>query len=345
VIAAILLASVDATGIDLADRVRRDFRLPNGYYREELGSDAPAFNWPLGVALTMLTAAAKRDPAWKPHLVEFADRSRDYWNDKGPVPGYDVLPAPKPVDRYYDDNAWMVMALVETYEATRDRKYLTWAEEAMTYAMSGEDTVLGGGIYWRESDKASKNTCINAPAAAAQMSLYELDKRPERLAAAKRLYQWTFERLRDPADGLMWDNIDRSEKIGTYKWSYNTGLMIRAAAAIYKATGESRYRDEAEAFARASVRHWLREDGTIACEGKFAHLLVEALRFRERVAPTEWSVSEDRYLAIRRALVANLRSSNGWYGSRWDRKPAETIARPALIDQASAARMLLVLGG
>ena len=342
-IAALILSTTLNPGLELTEQVRDTFRLSNGYYREQVGGDAPAFNWPLGVALTMLAAAAEEDAKFKPALVEFVDKAHDYWNDKGPVPGYDVLPAPKPVDRYYDDNAWMVMALVETYEATKDKKYIKWAEETMHFVMSGEDKVLGGGIYWRESDKASKNTCINAPAAAAQMALYDLDKKPERLAAAKRLYQWTYEKLRDPQDGLMWDNMSNNGNIGKAKWSYNTGLMIRAASALYAATKETRYRDEAEAFSRASVKHWLKADGTMSCEGKFAHLLVEGWRFREAHAPTNWKVSDAQYSSIKTALLGSLRAPNGWYGSRWDRVPKEAIEKPALIDQASAARMLLVL--
>jgi len=339
--------SPSESGIALVARIREGFYLPSSkLYAETLNGTEPAFNWSCGVWLTALTAAARQDRRLVPVMTEYAVSLRQYWNDSGPVPGYDVLPGFKPVDRYYDDNAWMVLALVEAYEISRDKAMLQDAEKAMTYVMSGLDEKLGGGIYWRESDRgASKNTCSNAPAAAALLALYSQTKRPADLKQAKAIYDWTYRTLRDPQDGLMWDNIRADGAIEKYKWSYNTALMIRSALDLYRFTKDKRYRTDAIAFCRASKAHWLVPGtGEIRCEGKFAHFLVEVwqlatVRIPELRADLDPAVSE---------VLGRLSRSNGWSPSRWDvsQPPAGKVplidqAKVPLIDQAAVARALL----
>ena len=344
---AALLATVPdlkVQALDLLDRVTASYAIEGSdLFREENGagtSSQVAYNWSVGVMLSAMVSAAEVEPARKAALVRYANATRIYWNPAGPVPGYDVLPMPKPVDRYYDDNAWMVLALVDVYRLTRDRKYLGWASEAMAYVMSGADEKLGGGICWRESDRgASKNTCSNAPSAAALLALYEVDLSPERLRSAQDLYEWTYKTLRDPADGLMWDNISADGSIGKAKWSYNTALMIRAATCLYRFTKKPAYRDEALAFEEASVRHWVTEDGALRCDGKFGHLLLDAWAYRARFIrrPAGRAAVARKVLST---VSARFAGANGWFGSRWDSAPSGT--KRQLIDQAAFIRAALV---
>jgi hypothetical protein len=262
-------------GLNHLAKVRESFRRKDGMYREALGKDDVAFNWGVGVMLPALNAAAKKDPVWKKDLREFINASRVYWNPHGPVPGFDVLPMPKPVDRYYDDNAWMVMGLVEASTVLNDPKILRDAEQTLAYVLSGKDSVLGGGIYWREQKKESKNTCSNGPSAAACLAVYERTKNPKLLAEAKEIYAWTKRHLQDPQDLLFWDGIRLDGTVDKTKWSYNTALMIVTAAGLGRITGEKRYTEEAEMMAAASERHWFR-NGRLADEGKFAFLLLES---------------------------------------------------------------------
>lgn len=348
-------ATFRSWGTETLTMIRQDYALPDskllGERLEDSGkANQPAFNWGVGVMLSALAAGSKVDPQYKDWLREYADATRVYWNDKGPVPGYDVLPGPKDVDRYYDDNAWMAMALVDTYEVLGDAKYLKWAEETVDYVLSGEDDVLEGGVYWKEAEKSSKNTCSNGPAAAAALSVYQHNKKPEYLAAAKRIYGWCHRRLQDPTDHLYWDNINLNGTIGEYKWSYNSGLMLRSAVELYKATGEDQYRRDAIQLESVS-RHWLSPDGSqLKDEGKFAHLLFENLvRFGDvAVGPTLWTASytaKSPKIDIRKALSTTheaIRDANGHYGGRWDRPVKGKVTHPMLIDQASAARAFFV---
>ena len=119
-------------------------------------------------------------------------------------PGLDVLPAPKPPDRYYDDNAWM--ALAEVFELTRDPRDLQFADEALKFVLSGEDLRLGGGICWHEDRNNSKHTCTCAPAAAAALEMHKIAKDRSYLQTGQRLYNSTKLHLLD-LDGLYADSI------------------------------------------------------------------------------------------------------------------------------------------
>lgn len=293
------------------------------------------FNWGVGVLMSAMNAAARHDPEWKAELARFVGATRSYWNPLGPVPGYDVLPGPKPVDRYYDDNAWMVMALVEAHDVLQDPNSLEYAREALVYALSGEDDKLGGGIYWREKEKLSKNTCSNAPTIAACLAVYERTKQASLLERAKSLYAWTKRNLQDPNDKLMWDSIALNGKVDETKWSYNSGLMVRAAAELARVTGDPSYKRDAEEIADAAAKKWLR-DGRAMDAGRFAHLLIESLAY----APNEQRTQKAR--TALEWLAQNGKNDRGLFGGNFHQPPSKDRKVFELIDQASAARAFLV---
>jgi rhamnogalacturonyl hydrolase YesR len=334
-------------GAETLTAIRRDFAMPNSkLLADEIELGKPpkqvAFNWGVGVMLSALNAAARVDPQYRPWLREYADATRVYWNTEGPVPGYDVLPAPKPVDRYYDDNAWMAMALVETFEVLGDRKYLGWAEDTLKYVLSGEDDKLGGGIYWKEAEKNGKNTCSNGPSAAAALAVYVHVRKPEYLEAAKRLYAWTKKTFQDPADLIYLDSMRLTGEMDKTKWTYNTGLMLRTAVDLYRETKEDQYRQDAVALEEASGKYWIDpETGAMKDEGKFAHLLMENWARRARIvkAPGVWPAAGVKALVF---IHGNVRDAEGRYGHRWERPASGLWAKPSLIDQASAARAYFV---
>jgi len=224
---------------------------------------------------------------------------------------------------------------------TQKSAYLDRAKAALTYVLSGEDDRLGGGIVWRESDKASKNTCSNSPSAAACLSVYRHTKEARLLAKAKELYAWTKAHLQDPADHLMWDNIDFSGKVETTKWTYNSALQLRTAMELYKLTGKESYKSDATAMAQSAKKHWVSADGRLKDIGKFAHLLYENLVACDH-AKLGPSVSDGLDGAIA-FLVGDGRSADGFYPERWDEKAKG--GTHDLIDQASVARALFVAAG
>ena len=241
-------------GTETLETIKRDLWLADrGLYAEKATAGGvrptvPAFMWGAGVQLTALAAAAQFDAGtYVPQLAAYADALEKYWIVHNGIGGYSVLPEQQRADRYYDDNVWIVLALIETLEATRDEKYLERAEATMRFVLSGEDDELGGGIYWRERRRNSKNTCSNAPAIVAALRLYQKTTNPQHLATAERLYDWTCSHLQDEEDGLFWDNLRLSGRLDRRKYSYNSALMIRANCLFFEVTKDPKYLAEASA--------------------------------------------------------------------------------------------------
>ena len=167
---------------------------------------------------------------------------------------------------FYDDNLWLGIDLCDIYEATGDRKYLAEAERIWEFIGSGMDDVLGGGIYWCEQHKDSKNTCSNAPAAVYALKLYAATGERHYLEQGKALYAWTKRYLSDPGDGLYYDNMALDGTLVKTKDSCNSGQMVQAGALLHKATWDESYLKDEQRTAAASYGCFFTgftpEDGT-----------------------------------------------------------------------------------
>ena len=152
-------------------------------------------------------------------------------------------------DRFYDDNIWLGIDFVDLYLLNGTQEYLSKAKLIWEFIESGSDSKLGGGIYWCEQKKASKNTCSNAPAAVLAFKLYKATGNQYYLTQGKALYNWTKSHLQDEKDGLYFDNINLEGNISKAKYAYNSGQMLQAAAMLYQLTGDSLYIIEAKKIA------------------------------------------------------------------------------------------------
>lgn len=334
-------ADMHQRGTAALEYIESNMRLEGNLYAEHVtpgkGPSGPSSAWSAGVQLSALNAAAAIDRSKLESATRYAQALDAYrWKKPNDVLGYQPFPVgDKAGDLYYDDNAWLVLAFLETYHLTQDKQYLQRAQDAFDYLASGESDDLGGGIWWADFKK-QKNTCSNAPAICAALALYDVTKKPELLAFAKRIYVWT-NQLQDK-DGLFFDNISRDGKtIEKTKWSYNSALMIRANVMLYRATKEAAYLAEARRIAAASESKWFRKDGSLADEGSFAHLLCEALLDLHHTSPVPSAVEKvmrslDRLHSLQR---------EGGYPKRWDGWRAEED-RIELLQQASAARAFLI---
>ncbi len=337
-------------GAEALDQTERAFAMPwQHLYRNEFKPgeplvNNPAFMWPSAVQLSALVAAARVDPTYLRPMQQFAIALQSYWAHHYGIGGYDVLPTPKPPDRYYDDNCWIAIALAEATtlpgisRRMRDQ-YGRRAAETVRFILSGEDDQLGGGIYWHEDKRETKNTCSCAPGAVAALRVYEIGGDNTNVQVAQRLVQWTSEHLQDE-DGLLWDNIKLNGEIERTKWSYNSALMIQANALLGRHTGDERYGREAQRIAHAAIDRWIDgATGGVKDGARFAHMLLEAL------LRLDGPGREERRQIVRRALQFvhdQVRDPNGWYAEPWDRPQQGPLATVQLIDQASAARAFWV---
>lgn len=329
-------------GEDALHALHRDMWIPDRKlyaeaYRAGRQRRQPAFMWGVGVQLTALAAAAELDrETWLEPLTSYAEAIEVYWLEHDGIHGYDVLPGPKDSDRYYDDNAWVVLAMIEIHELTEDPRWLARAEETHRFVMSGEDDKLGGGLYWREKELTTKNTCTNAPAIVSALRLHQLTGEERHLEDARRIHAWTREHLQDPEDGLYLDHLRMDGSIDRRKFSYNTALMIRAERLFHEITGETSHLEEAKRLARAAAARWLRDEGGVSDGGRFAHLLLDSLL---DLHPHDL---EGRWLERSREVMVyvreNIRDREGRYGGRWDRPARNPWREVNILDQASPAR-------
>ena len=303
------------------------------------------FMWGNGVQFTALVGAEREDPAkYKTLLYDFFDGLQGYWDPAVAVPGYNAYcSGPNGTDKYYDDNEWVVLGLVEAYQDTHDARFLQRARETQKFVLSGWDDVLGGGIYWK-LDHQGKNTCSNAPAAAAALRLDQVAGDRDQLPWALKIKTWLNGKLQD-VDGLYWDNVNLKGDIGKAKWTYNTGLMIRTNVLLFQLRHDRAALAEARREADAGLAAWT-DPATGSLQKtedspRFTHLFCEALL-------RLYDVTHDlTYLdAVRRQAAFGYRYARdpqGGYWDHWTTTPHKPNERKSLIENASAARLFWLL--
>ena len=183
-------------------------------------------------------------------VVDFAI-SR-YYNPEPPAPAYqDYVTAERKSSRFYDDNQWIAIACLDAWNRLKERKYLDTAEMLCRFMLTGMDTVTGGGLYWKEGDKTSKNTCSNGPAVLILLQLYKINHRQGCLDTALQIYRWTNRRLQAP-EGVFYDNIKTATgAVSRATYTYNTGTMLQANVLLYQITRSPGYLQEAQRIAAA----------------------------------------------------------------------------------------------
>lgn len=302
-----------------------------GFYAHSLKDRSPEFMWGNGVMFSALVGAARHESAaWAPVRDRFFRTLDAYWDPRARVPGYEPSPTRGGGhDKYYDDNAWMVLTFLEAHEQTRDPRYLSRAEQSLAFVLSGWDEERGGGIWWHEEHKGgSKNTCANAPAAVGCLRLAKFKQGADRRALldrARRIVVWTTRTLQ-AENGLFADNISVTNGVvHRVQLTYNAALMLRAFLGLWRWEGRPEDLAEAKRIALAADRFVSRRTGGYRDSVKWSHLMVEAdlELFRATGEP---------YL-----LERARKNADGHYAA-WKRRPPDE-----LIDHASIARLLWLL--
>lgn len=293
----------------------------SGLFRRGKETRDPDYLWGSGVMFSALVAGARHDAAWKPVLRRFFSALDGYWDSKAKPQGYEPAPTKgNGNDKYYDDNAWMVLTFLDAFELTGESRYLKRAEETLDFVLSGWDDAADGGIWWHEKHKDdAKNTCVNAPAAVGcfRLAKFTPGKAAARIEFGKKIVAWTEKKLR-AANGLYADRISVSSgQLHDGQLTYNAGLMQRAFLNLHAITLEQQYLDEALRIGNAA-------DGLLGDTGayrdaiKWAHLMVEAdFELYRRT-------SDERWLKRARANCAH-------HFSEWKKaQPSDLMANASL---------------
>lgn len=161
---------------------------------------------------------------------------------------------------YYDDNAWVALALLEHQRRRQDPASLALARRVVAFCCTGWSTEPGwshpGGVRWKvPAANRSRNACANGPLAEAAALVHTRTGDAGALEWAVRIYGWVRDALLGP-NGLYLDRIMPDGTRVADCWTYNQGTMIGAGVLLAEATGEAGYLDEARATAEAALAHF-----------------------------------------------------------------------------------------
>jgi hypothetical protein len=258
------------------------FDSQSGVYFKSVTLRKPDYVWLQSVMFSNLVAAARAEPGtYGPLLDKYFTALDGYWDAKVKIPGYEAAPTRgNGSDKYYDDNAWLVITFLEAYETNHDGRYLSRADETLKFVLSGWDEEAGGGIWWHQAHKdGTKNACSNGPAAVGCLRLAryrEGDDAAALVDQARKIVAWTVSALQAD-DGLFEDRkVVASGEVKRGKLTYNSALMLRASLGLYRATGKQEYLEQAQRIAKAADSLLDRKTGVYRDAVRYSHFMVEA---------------------------------------------------------------------
>lgn len=193
-------------------------------------------------------------------------------------------------DRYYDDNNWASLGLVQLFEQSSDPKWLELAEGILSFVQSGwvSDQSLPhpGGVLWAQPKRyTTRNTVSTAPAAELATRLYQITGKEAYLNWAIQCHDWVVNTMATN-EGLYMDSIDEDGSYDRTIWSYNQGTMIGAGVLLHQATGEERFINQARQTAVAAVEHFSQNDILYRQSNAFNAIFFRNLFMLENDTPT-----------------------------------------------------------
>jgi hypothetical protein len=201
-----------------------------------------------------------------------------YWDSTASGPGYDSEPLPPygpGAAKYYDDQAWVGLALAQDYALSGNQSALAGAQSVFSFVYPGGWASTWafepGGIYWTQQGSGlgltnhDRTTTSTVPNAELALLLARLDpaEAPAYEAAGATIYGWADHYLYNVAGNpnfepsepaLMFDKVRGDTHIDTTIRTYNQGAMIAAAVRMYQDTGQPSYLQQAEAIAAIALR-------------------------------------------------------------------------------------------
>ncbi len=179
----------------------------------------------------------------------------------------------------YDDQMWLVMDLMDAYEYTGNEAYMKEAVRLADICLDGWDVGVDangkeyGGICWGPGYQ-TKHTCSNAPLISPLVDISmayaakgDSEKAQYYLEWADKIYTWVNTHLTNSQgvfgdllgsdrkqEGNKYVTTSQSTSIDQTAYTYNSGTMLSGAAALYLATGDTKYLTQAEKLAKNCKR-------------------------------------------------------------------------------------------
>ena len=160
------------------------------------------------------------------------------------------------INLFVDDTGWWALAWIRAYDLTGRPEYLDTARTAIDFMWRHHDGACGGGLWWTTRHEY-KNAIANELyiKAAAELAVRLGSDGSHYLDQARSVWEW-FENSGMIGDGLMINdglNSLTCENNQDTTWTYNQGVILGAAVALWRATGQDEYLDRARELADAST--------------------------------------------------------------------------------------------
>ncbi len=334
-----------------------------------------SFLWPFSRALVGTITLSGIPPALlsgASYQADVNDRLAGlshYWDGTSSGPGYDSYP-PAPYgaggDKYYDDQAWVGLALAQNYQMTGNTSSLAGAENVFNFVYpggwAGAASFDPGGIYWVQqgigTGQSNHSRTANSTSPNAELGLLLEGLDPANAATydagATNMYQWANHYLynagSNPTDpqglnpnfdprqpALMFDNVGSSGGVGETLWTYNQGAMIATNVREYVKTGQAGYLDNAQAIANTALNTFTETEYLTAQQPAF-----NAIFFRGLLV-LYWATS-DQTLRARITQTIETYANDAWNYYRSPQGLFNFPSSPAggyqLLDQGAMLQIL-----
>jgi hypothetical protein len=340
------LVSLQNWGLEVFEEIDRTLQIPGTRLFAETASlsgvhsggfNARAFVWPADTQFRVFNTLTQIQPAtYTSTLRQFSDQLHAAYWDAGYRSGAGGG------DRFYDDNAHLVVALAEAYLLTNDPVYLDRAIDTHAFVLEGEDSAAGGGIYFKQNNFFSKDAISTLQGARGAAMLYRATGQMSFLDDATRLLTWARSHIQRP-NGLFYEGfIISTNNPGGLDLVNSAGVGISANLELYDATGSAAYLTEAQRIANQTLtRYFDSATGRINDEGYWAFELVDALNNLYLHDRNPIWLNQVKGAMV--WLHDNKRDPNGHYGVFWGRNGTQVGALDTwnLNEQASVARAFL----
>lgn len=328
--------------------------LYNESYPKQSGDPSVSYLWPYdGLVSGMATL---HELGYNVDYESHVNRFDAYWRTTGVVAVGGFGSSTDGINgggtRFYDDNSIVGLDYVEAYKLTQNNDFRVKAKSIVPFLLSGEDDLLGGGLWWNESQKnlpgvgdSNKPGCSNGYATNFLLHYYsicEASERTEVLNFAKRLYTWVKANLRDPSDKCYWNDVNANGTINKVKWTYNSGVMISNGILLHKITGEQSYLDDAMATAEGSYNYFVKPRNGIPLtypdhDPWFTTKLVKAYIEIEPYYPQAKNYTKT-FISFLDNAYNKARNTTGFYYEDWTGTQPKRIE--SLLMQAAALESL-----
>ena len=152
-------------------------------------------------------------------------------------------------DDWNDDLEWAIIALAHGYQITGNTAYLNAAIQNWNAVWNrGWSSDLGGGI-WEKDTGTSKVVLSNAPFIIGGCMLYRATGDSTILTKCQQAYTWMRANCFNTSTGGLIEGISADGSVlgsSTPGNSYNSGIFLQAADALYQVTGTSSYMSDAQ---------------------------------------------------------------------------------------------------